>query len=549
MVLSSLNLPIDIPWKRIGVSPGPDIGLGDIHFPQKWKSSIAVYYYEPKELSDDLKDRKITYLKIACTITNYQISGEEELSTWTDFDEMTASYWGAWHYSHNPLGESYPCHGALIQVAVYPPPNGDTMRSAYPYISSFEPRKREMYEAVTESGEVASQSSSRINMGKTDTNQDSSENYDLDMGYSKSASGSASAFFGIASASGSTSESKQGQWGSIDRQQTVNQNVMSADTSREKRESYSHTSTNNQLYTLLQGYHAGTNRVIFFLQPRPHIQDTKFTFVKGPRRLEGTQEFFCVVNRPAEMPGLCTTVTLETAHLKLVPTYLPRIIPLSDLWKGNNLEKTAVALGIDTTVEPYVYEDENVYGIREIVDIWNSYAPFVRQVIATRHTSQESDDKVIAWVNDNTEAWDQFTWNTVAAMQYVVATLPEIGTESIVLIFEEVLQDYGNVFVTSRLLNACFLSPRSPGPGGVLGGGGIIEAPSPGGGANGGNGRSIVFESPVGSVPFSPGDVRELRGDGLNSLTNRVNELLSSSISSSRRIPHGEMSFLETDLA
>lgn len=49
--------------------PGPD-------FPKKWRSSIAAFYHEPTKNSE-YGDRKITYLKIVCTITNYQLTQAE----------------------------------------------------------------------------------------------------------------------------------------------------------------------------------------------------------------------------------------------------------------------------------------------------------------------------------------------------------------------------------------------------------------------------------------------------------------------------------------
>ena len=73
MALTEMSLPIDIPWKRMGVSADMiDPAGGDLRFPEKWQSSIAVFYHEPPEVPPDYCDRKITYLKIVCTITNYQ---------------------------------------------------------------------------------------------------------------------------------------------------------------------------------------------------------------------------------------------------------------------------------------------------------------------------------------------------------------------------------------------------------------------------------------------------------------------------------------------
>src|SRR5262249_25001338 len=92
-------------------------------------------------------------------------------------------------------------------------------------------------------------------------------------------------------------------------------NLVTTEASREKRESFSHTTNLSQLYHVLDSYHAGTNRAIFFLNARPHMVDSPFTFVNGPRQVEGIQEFFLVTRRPKEMKQLRVLATLETGHL------------------------------------------------------------------------------------------------------------------------------------------------------------------------------------------------------------------------------------------
>jgi hypothetical protein len=74
------------------------------------------------------------------------------------------------------------------------------------------------------------------------------------------------------------------------------------------------------LYHLLNSYHMGTNRAIFFLQPRPHTaqQKDRFTFINGPQQIEGIQEFFLVVNRPKGTKidvDYCVDALLYAAYL------------------------------------------------------------------------------------------------------------------------------------------------------------------------------------------------------------------------------------------
>ena len=74
MAYTEFSLPIDIPWKRMSVSGDMiDKTVGDLRFPEKWRSSISVFYHEPEDLPPDYCNRKITYLKVVCTITNYQL--------------------------------------------------------------------------------------------------------------------------------------------------------------------------------------------------------------------------------------------------------------------------------------------------------------------------------------------------------------------------------------------------------------------------------------------------------------------------------------------
>ncbi len=48
------------------------------------------------------------------------------------------------------------------------------------------------------------------------------------------------------------------------------------------------------MYHLLDSYHLGTNRAVFFVQPRPHTLEEPSGFVRGPRPVEGIQEVLLV---------------------------------------------------------------------------------------------------------------------------------------------------------------------------------------------------------------------------------------------------------------
>src|SRR5205085_12686542 len=72
----------------------------------------------------------------------------------------------------------------------------------------------------------------------------------------------------------------------------------------------------DHLYSLLTGYHAGTNRAAFIMLPRPFVEEPtdRRSFALGLRIIEGVQEFVLVVSRPATMRGLCIEASLDTAH-------------------------------------------------------------------------------------------------------------------------------------------------------------------------------------------------------------------------------------------
>jgi hypothetical protein len=83
---------------------------------------------------------------------------------------------------------------------------------------------------------------------------------------------------------------------------------------------------------LLSTYHVGTNRVLSFMLPRPHIrqagddrEDDISTFVDGPRELEGIQDLMYVVTRPRDMRNIRLEARVDTAHIANTPIeeYLP----------------------------------------------------------------------------------------------------------------------------------------------------------------------------------------------------------------------------------
>jgi hypothetical protein len=178
-----------------------------------------------------------------------------------------------------------------------------------------EPKKREMYEMATDTKERMSRSLETLNIGKSAISTQSTEILDVDMGQSFSHSGQGS-FLGTGGG-GSFSFSNQGQWGTKQVSNNESGIVRTTDNSQERRETHSFTTQISQLYHLLDCYHLGTNRVVLFMQPRPHVLEEPSGFVRGPRPIEGIQEFFLVVAKPKDQGDFCVSVRLDTAHLAL----------------------------------------------------------------------------------------------------------------------------------------------------------------------------------------------------------------------------------------
>ncbi|HEX8593853.1 MAG TPA: hypothetical protein VF682_11285 [Pseudomonas sp.] len=320
-----LNLPTDIPWVRRCVSNDMiDRNLCDRTSPLRWRSSIAIFEYEPDEENQTYQGMTITYLKVSCSITGYQENPEEVGVN----RKGLSSYWqdqpGIANYL-NLLQAYYPCYGAILEVAVGPEDERNTPIGNFPYFLDFDPKKRELYELVTDTGETMSRSLETIELGKSNTSVTSHEVVDIDKGWS------ASGEVGVGAVKVGLAGSRQGEWGTRDVTKEEAQNLRNTDASQEMRETKSHTTQLTQMYHQLDSYHLGTNRAVFFVHPRPHTIETEHTFVNGPRNIEGIQEFMFVVVRPRTIEKLCVEAYLETGHIGKVPRTELQEIPGTEL--------------------------------------------------------------------------------------------------------------------------------------------------------------------------------------------------------------------------
>jgi len=306
MTLQTLTPPRDITWTRMAFARDMiDTNFGDQLFRPKWRSSFAVYYYlvPEEETADAYPNSRIVYLKFTASITGFNPSegllgvkkAAEEAGTWDDlqrtlWDVIVSSGWAATYW---------PCLGAIMQLAVYPNNPEGVAPDDYPYIMDFEPKKRELFEQVIEGSEFLAGSAEKVSITKGSTNTQS-----------VSVSGGGS-FLGVGLAA-----SAEASWQQVDTRTT--------DTSRESRETLSHSTSFSQMYQLFNGYHLGTNRALFVIAPRPHTvstaAQTDFNLINGERKLEGLQEVFLVVHMPRALDGFCIQAGLDTGHLASVTT-------------------------------------------------------------------------------------------------------------------------------------------------------------------------------------------------------------------------------------
>lgn len=308
-----LSLPTDIPWERICVTEDMmDRRICDERLPAKWQTSIAVFKYRPDEENQLYPNYWITYLKVTATITGYQPLDNEIQGNinWNGVNVATIP-------SLTDLLNSYnPCHGAILQVLVGPAERRDDMPlDEYPFFLDFEPKKRELYEMATDTKEKQSRSIESVNVTKSAGTTQSLEVFDIDMG--GGGGGGGVSVFGTGA--NFNYSAPQGQWGTKRMNAEEGMSARSTESGEEKRETFSFTTQISQMYHQLDSYHLGTNRAVFFVQPRPHTLEEPSGFVRGPRPVEGIQEFFLVVAQPRRQRDFCVAVRLDTSHLTKTP--------------------------------------------------------------------------------------------------------------------------------------------------------------------------------------------------------------------------------------
>lgn len=350
MASIGLDHPSDITWQRVCASDDMiDVVVCDSDAPAKWHSSLALFSYTPDDEYQVYEGREIEYLKVAATLTGYQPE-RDEIEGELDLDEFETEIE---HEFEEMLDTYRKCTGGLLQVTVGPSDDEEWDKEEYPYIMDYQPKRRAMYTMVTDTDRRMSRSMEQMQIRKAAGSTESNEVLDVDLGGSYSVSGGVSV--DGSGVHGSYSQADHQRVGSKQMDKQTENRVQTSSRSQEQREGYSHTTQLTQLHHLLDSYHKGTNRVLFFFLPRPYVKEEPTGFVRGPRGIDGVQEIFLVVNKPEEMDDLKTSARLDTGHY-------------GETQKYDYDRTTAVVSGHEIDLAPPSEEDPEAvkYGEREV---------------------------------------------------------------------------------------------------------------------------------------------------------------------------------------
>lgn len=305
MAGDALSIPFDIPWTRVAWSRDMLDRTRGGSVPSKWRTSMAVYAYPVplEQTAEDYPDSRIVYLKVSASITGFTKNEALSDETVLNPDDWVQDAWDTVLAPGN-TAPYWPCLCAFVQLSIHPRVAAGTEVSDddYPYVMDFEPKKRELYEAVTDTREMLSGSAARLGTQKGATSTTGTEQ-------------TASLQAGISglglSLGGSVSERSFSNRESID--------MTTTDSSTERRETLGFSTQLSQMYQLFNGYHLGTNRALFAIFARPHTKTAEAdqvpnNLLMGERRLEGIQDMFVVVHLPRTMPGMCLDAWIDTGN-------------------------------------------------------------------------------------------------------------------------------------------------------------------------------------------------------------------------------------------
>jgi hypothetical protein len=378
-----LNLPTDITWERICVTNDMmDPFACDDQWPPVWHTSIAVFKYIPADEYQPYQDQRIIYYKVTATLTAYQPQDQEIHGT-IDWEGLSAQEIADFE---TKLNTQKPCTGAMLQVTVAPA-HGQERKTPpdfaqYPYFLDVQPKQRALYEQASDSQERASRTLESLSIKKGAGSSDSTEVLDVDQGYSVGVQAQAQGY-GVG-----VNVSRQGQWGSKQLGQQTAENVRTTDSLREQRDTVSHSTQISQMYTLFQASHLGTNRLMFYIAPRPHVLEQPSGLINGPRAIDGIQEIFLIVCLPKQQEEPCLSVRLDTSHLT------------DEVLYDYDRSVAAIPLNIDLQALPPKKEDPDKLAAKNDVPDVGPFYDCYEKVAKDSQTTPEKPGYVVESVDD-----------------------------------------------------------------------------------------------------------------------------------------------------
>jgi hypothetical protein len=413
-------------------------------------------------------------------------------------------------------------HASLLEFAYFVGPAREVPIELkdYPHIIDFEPKVRDLYQAASETGEVLTGSKAGVKVDKSFTHTESTESkLSLAATVGAEIPGTPLKLGAQASTTRTNTESDQEHW------------AVQTDASRERRETQGTTTQLSQMYNLLTGYHAGTNRSAHLLLARPHVlQPTdKRTFVQGLRAIEGLQEFFLIVIRPPRIEGLCIEVALETGHFPEdvdieTPkqeferkTVVYRFGPIRSRRREFEFERTVTIFNVN---DDWEFDYESVIGaVTEVIlPDDNAYPPYLWNY---SYNIEEPNRLILNGA---------IAPRTIFHREYHIALRRSKGTPG------ESKADVSKLLITHRGLCACFKSGDCPE---------VVAPPVPAPPVI----LSIVDEPTIRINPalLTRSATSETRMPAIKELLRGIQNAMTTSWRTPKRHAFGEVGFLESD--
>lgn len=304
MPVQDMNLPVNIPWRRMAAPVDMLVNAGGSPSIGYWKPSVVLSYFlvpesetVPELACDGIR---LLLLKASISITGVRNSQAAVKGVNPDDPELSAILLSS-------INRYYDCVGALLELAVVPKKEVENMDDL-PYIVDIMPRTRELVESAQMQTNQLQASDDKVGVLKSGT-QTSEWNIQATV--------SGAGKIGGIGAEASVTGGYRGGSTSVDQTST--------DTSREKRESLAYTLNLNHVYQLFNAYYVGVNRSAVVIQPRPHQSTAQndpayFRLFNGLRTMEGLQDVLFVVAIPEASKEFCVRSRLLTGHFVPIVT-------------------------------------------------------------------------------------------------------------------------------------------------------------------------------------------------------------------------------------